>query len=219
MKNTFFLFIIIILFSNCKKDKVNIFNEVYDVEFVGLWSAASHPEDYPSGAHFSPIVAYSHKASLNAIGFGLSATEGVQSMAETGNTDALVKEIEDFRALNIALDKAVGTTINATESTTVQVGVESGKHTVTVFSMIAPSPDWFVAASTSLLDSDDGLWYDYVEVSAQVFDAGTDSAKTFSAANMPNDPKEAVKLITNGPLTNGSDSIVTMAKFIFRRVK
>ena len=203
MKKISLLILIVTVLTACKKDKTSIYDEVYEVEFVGLWSAASHPQDYPSNAHFSPMVGFSHVAGLDAIGQGLSATEGVQSMAETGNTATLIKEIEDYRALNFALDKFTGVSIDGTGTDKAQIGVEGGKHTVSVFSMIAPSPDWFVAASTSLLDPNDGKWYDYVEVSAQVFDAGTDSAKAFTAADMPNDPKEPPQRLNTADIILG----------------
>lgn len=208
-----------IILSSCKKDKINIYEEVYEVEFVSIWSQSSHPTDFPSGAHFSPMAAISHVAGLDVIGVGLLATEGVQIMAETGSTEQLLKEFDDFRVLQYGLDKEVGKSFDVPGNDKIEIGVERGRHNVTVFSMIAPSPDWFVAATTSLVDPSDGLWYDEVTVYATSYDAGTDSGASFSSTDIATNPKEAVRIINSGPLTEGTDSVQYMAKFIFRRIK
>ena len=196
-----------------------MYEEVYEVEFVSLWSQATHPTDYPSGAHFSPMAVLSHAAGLDLIGVGLLATDGVKNMTETGSTEQLEKEFDDYRVLTYALDKEFGKSFDVPGSDKIQIGVERGRHNVTVFSMIAPSPDWFVAASTSLVDPIDGLWYDEVTVYATTYDAGTDSGSGFASENEATDPKEAVRIINTGPLTEGTDSVQNMAKFIFRRIK
>lgn len=213
------LFLLILLSLSCKKDKINIYEEVYEVEFVGTWSAATHPTDFPAGAHFSPMTALSHVAGLDLINLGLLATEGVQNMAETGDNKQLLKEFEDYRSLQYGLDKAEGKSFDSPGNDKIQIGVERGRHNVTVFSMIAPSPDWFVAATTNLVDPKDGLWYDEVVVFANAYDAGTDSGLSFTAENSITEPKEAIKFINSGPLTEGTDSVQGMAKFIFRRIK
>lgn len=217
------LIVIVILLSSvfvsCKKDKLNIYREVYEVEFVGIWSETTHPTDFPAGAHFSPMVALSHVAGLDLIGVGLLATEGVQSMAETGNAELLNIEFDKLRNIQYGLDKETGKSFDTPGSDKIQIGVERGRHNVTIFSMIAPSPDWFVAASTSLVDPKDGLWFDEVTVFATSYDAGTDSGLSFLDTNQATDPKEAVSLLKTGPLTEGTDSVQNMAKFIFRRIK
>lgn len=220
MKQGIILFIITVFFASaCTKDKLNIYEEVYDVEFIGTWSETTHPTDFPSGAHFSPVAAISHVEGLELINVGLSATEGVKSMAETGSTDALEEEFDDYRSLTYALDKATGESFDSPGSYTFQIGVERGRHTVTVFSMIAPSPDWFVAATTSLLDPTDGLWYDEVTVYPSSYDAGTDSGLSFTSVDSITTPQEAISFLNTGPLTEGTDTVQNMAKIIFRRVK
>lgn len=218
-KQIIVLMISSLLFTACKKDKKNIYEEVYEVEISGTWSQSSHPTDFPSDAHFSPIAAISHVDGLDLINVGLSATEGVKNMAETGNTDELEKEFDDYRNLTYALDKEIGESFDSPGSYSFQIGVERGRHNVTLFSMIAPSPDWFIAASTSLLDPIDGFWYDKVTVYPSSYDAGTDSGTTFTSANNATTPQEAISFLKAGPLTEGTDTVQNMAKIIFRRIK
>ena len=219
MKKLIYLLTLLIFANSCSKAKIDKFEEVYEIEMIGNWSATTHPIDFPSNAHFSPLVALSHVAGLDVIGEGLSATEGIKSMAETGNTEQLIKEFIKFQNQNYSIDTAVGKSFSSPGSTKVQIGVKRGYHTVSIFSMLAPSPDWFVAATTSLLDAEDGNWYDKVTVKAKVYDAGTDSGTTFTSANLVTEPKETIHELTTGPLTNGTDSVRNIVTFIFTRVK
>lgn len=210
--------LLLVFATACNKTKFDDFQEVYEVEMVGIWSSATHPTDFPSNAHFSPMVGISHVEALDVIGVGLSATEGIQSMAETGATEILATEFDTYRAQTYALDKFVGESFDSPGTNKMQIGVERGRHNVTVFSMIAPSPDWFVAVSTSLLDPADSEWYDEVTVYATTYDAGTDAGVTFTAADQVSGPIEAVHILETGPLLEGNDTIKNIAKFIFRRL-
>ncbi|MFT4646574.1 MAG: hypothetical protein ACI8ZX_003005 [Planctomycetota bacterium] len=208
----------LLLVTSCSKTKVGQFDEVYEVEMVGIWSSTTHPTDFPSNAHFSPMIGISHIAALDVIGIGLSATEGIKSMAETGATIILDEEFDLFRNQTYSLDKFTGASFDSPGSNKSEIGVERGKHNVTIFSMIAPSPDWFVAVSTSLIDPVDEQWYDEVTVYATSYDAGTDSGVSFASANLVSSPLEGVHIIEEGPLTEGMDTVKNVAKFIFRRV-
>ena len=101
MKYKILFFLSIVSILSCKKDKIDIFQEVYEVEFIGEWNAISHPTNFPTGAHFSPMFGFSHITSLDAIGLGLSATEGIKNMAETGSTAALEDEFLDYQSSNM----------------------------------------------------------------------------------------------------------------------
>lgn len=210
--------IVLLLTTACSKSKLANFQEVYEVEMVGTWSSTSHPTDFPSNAHFSPMIGLSHIEALDVIGVGLSATPGIQLMAETGGTETLEEEFDRFRTQTYSLDKFTGSSFDSPGSDKAQIGVERGRHNVTVFSMIAPSPDWFVAASTSLIDPTDGEWYDEVIVYATSYDAGTDSGTTFSSSDQATSPVEGVHIIVSGPLTESMDTVKNIAKFIFRRL-
>lgn len=206
--------------SACKKEKIERFSVVYEVEFVSTWDATSHPTDFPIDPHFSPFVAVSHLSSSRLFIEGLNASEGLKNVAETGNTDKIKEELEFFVNTGEGLDVIEGNRVNSPgNSNVIQLGMKEGYHYATAVSMIAPSPDWFVSATTSLLDPSDGLWYDEVTSYVISYDAGTDSGTTFTSADNPTDPVEAISYLDNGPLTEGTDTVVNMGYFKFTRIK
>lgn len=220
MKKVFLVPLLLVLLSACKEDKLDQFSVVYEVEFISTWSASTHPTDFPSDAHFSPFVAVSHLSSASLFIEGLDASEGLKDVAETGNTDKINEELQVMMNLGQALDKAQGNSFDSPgNSNKVQLGMREGYQNVTVVSMIAPSPDWFVAATTSLLDPVDGLWYDEVVTHAISYDAGTDSGASFTSANQSTDPVDPVSYLDIGPLTEGTDTVINMAYFKFTRIK
>jgi len=220
MKNVIiYLFIASFFINACSKKKVDKFQEVYDVEMIGNWNNSTHPLDFPTDAHFSSMVGLSHLADLDVIGEGLLATEGIKSMAETGKTKEIIKEFIKFQNQTYSLDTIVGKSFNSPGKAKTQIGVKRGYHTVTVFSMLAPSPDWFVAASTNLIDPVDGKWYDKVIVHAKVYDAGTDNGLTYKAIDEATNPPESIQELNYGPLTNNTDSVRNVVTFIFTRLK
>jgi hypothetical protein len=220
MRNLAYGVFLLILLLSCKKDKLDQFSVVYEVEFISTWSANTHPTDFPSNAHFSPFVATSHLSSANLFIEGLDASDGLKAVAETGNTDKLEEELQVMINLGQAIDKVKGSSFDSPgNSGKFQLGMREGYQNVTVVSMIAPSPDWFVAATTSLLDPVDGLWYDEVIANAVSYDVGTDSGNTFTSANLATAPVAPISYLDIGPLTEGQDTVINMGYFKFTRIK
>ena len=62
---------------------------------------------------------------------------------------------------------------------------------VSVVSMIAPSPDWFISAHNVTL-FENGRWTERKTVDAVLYDAGTDSGITFTARNNDTNPPEPI---------------------------
>jgi len=74
----------------------------YQVKFTGQWTAEMFPVDYPENAHWSPLVGATHKT-YDAFWYrkGL-ATPGVQEVAETGNPQTLIEELDNDMYLSSA---------------------------------------------------------------------------------------------------------------------
>lgn len=213
-------FLLLTVLGACEKDKFDRFSVVYEVEYISTWDANSHPTDFPADPHLSPFVAFCHLSSYRLFVPGLDASEGLKDVAETGNTSILDEELTRSINLGQALDKVTGNRVNSPGTSEVfQLGMREGYQNVTVVSMIAPSPDWFVSTTTSLLDQTDGLWYDEVISHVVAYDAGTDSGLTFTSSDAPTNPVEPIAFIDNGPLTEGQDTVINMGYFKFTRVK
>jgi len=164
----------------------------YEIYFDAAWSAETHPADYDASAHFSPFIVYGHSDSPNALIFRENefATAGMEQMAETGATDVLVGEIEAIIAAGDANDYIKGSRIDSPGTSSGKFGFSQILNQVTFVSMIAPSPDWFVAATTILFQ--DGRWVEELTLDLISYDSGTDSGASLTAADADTQPREAI---------------------------
>ncbi|MCZ0936178.1 MAG: spondin domain-containing protein [Gemmatimonadetes bacterium] len=164
----------------------------YRVVFEATWSASTHPTNFPGGAHFSPLIGAVHKAGVTFWARDGIATPGVESMAETGGTSTLTAEIQAQIPGN-ALAVVNGSGIRSPGSTTIQaITLREEFPLVTLVTMIAPSPDWFVGVSGLSLRDDEGNWIEELEVVLYPYDAGTDSGPNYTSANDDTQPKEPI---------------------------
>ena len=182
----------------------------YTVTFTGAWTAEATPGGVPDGAHFSPLIGGVHNADVAFLEAGGTATPGIESMAERGRTATLTEEIQTAgaNALSI-LRKESGP--GATASDTFEAVTVTADHPrITLLSMIAPSPDWFVGVfGLSLLDAE-GNWADALTVNLYPWDAGTEEGDDFSfdnAATVP--PGTIVSLRGTGRFSDAPIATLT----------
>lgn len=157
---------------------------VYTVEYDVTWSESTHPATLPPGPHVSPIVIVSHMSENDLFASGGQATEGMEMMAETGATPVLEDEIAANPSI---LNSAVGTRIDAPGSKTLEITLDREHSLLSAVSMLAPSPDWFVAVNSVEL-FEDGRWLEGLELAVRPYDAGTDSGSTFTADDLDTSP-------------------------------
>ena len=155
----------------------------YTITFTGAWTAEATPGGVPDGAHFSPLIGGVHNADVAFLEAGGQATPGIESMAERGRTATLTEEIKAAGANALSVlrkDSGPG----ATASDTFEAVTVTADHPrITLLSMIAPSPDWFVGVfGLSLLDAE-GNWADALTVNLYPWDAGTEEGDDFSFDN------------------------------------
>jgi hypothetical protein len=87
---------------------------------------------------------------------------------------------------------------------------------VTLCSMVAPSPDWFVGVSgLSLLEN--GEWVKNLTVSLLPYDAGTDSGVTFRSPDAVTVPRGVVTSLTGFPVSTDGN-VLPFGTFTFRRL-
>jgi hypothetical protein len=152
----------------------------YAVTFQGSWSMATHPLEFPSGAHFSGLIGATHGADYAIFLDGGSATEGLERLAEGGRHSPLDQEIK------AAIQAGTAGALIETGSIKPVPGKVEGifeiddKHpTVSLVAMIAPSPDWFTGVSVDLMEN--GQWVAEKTVTVFAWDAGTDVGTTYQA--------------------------------------
>lgn len=185
----------------------------YEVVFDATWSAVTHPDDFPTGsAHFSPLVGATHDATITLWEAGGLATPGIEAMAELGATGPLIGEIEEPIAVGAAASTVLGGGVGRSPGTaSARFEIDFPHPRVTLVTMIAPSPDWFVGVSGLEL-AQDGTWIDELSVDLHPYDAGTDDGATFLAPNADSDPQRPIQRITGFPFAGAPP----LGRFTFR---
>lgn len=158
----------------------------YRVVFESSWSPQTHPTaNFPSNAHFSPLIGGVHNANVSFWTSGGLASAGIEAMAELGATGALSAEVQTAidaaDALAIVQGNGLGTSTGTVSIE--QLLVNTNFPLVTLTSMIAPSPDWFVGVSGLSLLDEQGQWVQERQVVLFPYDAGTDSGSGYTAVD------------------------------------
>ena len=168
---------------------------VYTVTFKGDWSTSVTPGGVPSGAHFSRLIGGIHSDAVTFLESGGTASAGVESMAEVGGWTGLQGEVQD--AGTVALNVLSGDTdfISPTTSRTLTATLTTEHPRITLVTMVAPSPDWFVGVSGLPLLDADGLWLRSHEVNLYPWDAGTEDGSEFSLNNLATSPQGVITSI------------------------
>lgn len=168
----------------------------YRVTFNATWSARTHPQNFPSNPHFSGLVGATHHGDVRIWQTGEVASDGVELMAETGGKGTLLHEIEHLIEDGDAYGELSGGGLPTSPgAVSLEFDAVSTHPFVTLVSMVAPSPDWFVGVSALTLMAE-GAWRERVEVQLRVYDAGTDDGTVFTAANADTDPAAPITALT-----------------------
>jgi len=188
----------------------------YTVTFTATWSAATHPVDYPSNPHFSALVGATHDTSVVFWANDELATAGIQDMAERGRTSPLSEEVDTAIIDGTARFKLIGDGIGISPgSVSLEITVSAEHPLITLVSMIAPSPDWFVGVAGLPLH-DGESWADSVTVDLYGWDAGTDDGITYASANVPSNPHIPIYPLIDGMFKVG-DVVPPLGTFTFVR--
>ena len=188
---------------------------VYTVTFEGQWTTEATPGGVPSGAHFSRLVGGVHNADVVFVEDEIrTASPGIESMAETGGTTTLKAEIAAAGDNHLSVLEGANNSILATASESLTgVTLTTDHPRVTLLTMVAPSPDWFVGVSgLSMLDNLGG-WRESRTVELHPFDAGTEEGAEFSLTNDGTDPHERIGSL----LGKGKFSAEPIATLTFQR--
>ena len=186
----------------------------YEVTFESTWSAATHPNNFPSNPHFSGLIGATHDSSVSFWKEGEFASAGIQNVAEKGSKNPFNNEIDAALAAQTAFTKLSGGGIGTSPgSVSLTFQVSNEYPLVTLVSMIAPSPDWFVGVSGLSL-YENGEWVSEKVVELYLYDAGTDSGTDFTSRDVVTTPPVVIARIDESVL-QGSN--VPYGTFTFTR--
>ena len=185
----------------------------YTVTFEATWSAATHPVSFPTNPHFSGLIGGTHNADLVVWQLGSPASPGIKDMAELGAKSPLDTEIEAAIQSGTAWRVLSGSGINPSPaSVSLTFEIHADFPLISLVSMIAPSPDWFVGVSSiSLVEN--GVWVDQKMFDLKPYDAGTDNGVIYTSANSATIPPEPISRIDTSPF----DLNQVLGTFTFER--
>ncbi len=189
----------------------------YQLTFEATWSAVTHPTDFPPNPHFSGLIGAAHSPGVRLWQVGERASPGIKNMAETGGKSSLDGEIDTLIEAGDACVKISGGGINPSPGVvTLVFAVSQDCPAVSVVTMIAPSPDWFVGVSAlNLLE--DGAWVDQKVVELFPYDAGTDSGASYTSPDLPTEDPDAIFRIETDPLL-ADGRVPSLGTFTFTRL-
>jgi len=191
----------------------------YQVLFNASWSRETHPEEFPASAQWSGLVGGAHNNAVHFWRAGETASEGIRLMAERGRQSNLLDEVNAAISAGTAAFTLAGGGIGISPgsvSLTFPQPMRRDFPLVTLCSMVAPSPDWFVAVDgLSLIEN--GEWAEEKTVTLFGYDAGTDSGASFTSPDLVTAPRGVDTRFTGFPaLVNGE--IVPFGTFTFTRL-
>ncbi len=172
---------------------------LYRITLRTDWTAQNFATQFPANRHFSGLVGATHDATVQFWADDGVASLGIQRMAELGQKTALLDEVATAQRAGSADAALSGGGIPVTAS---QVSLEvtlSQRHPLlTLVSMVAPSPDWFVGVAGEPLFKD-GAWLAQLTLALEVYDAGTDSGASFASADLVSAPRGRIVPVSSAP--------------------
>jgi len=175
-------------------------NARYKLTFNAVWSMQTHPNEFPASAHFSGLIGMTHNGNAMLFAKGETASDGIKNMAETGSKNPLEAEIQNFISNGTGFTLISGGGIGSSPGeVSLEFDIIISHSLVSVVSMLAPSPDWFIAVSNIDLFGNDG-WVTSKTITVNIYDAGTDNGATFSSPDDPTIPRVPIFEITTPSL-------------------
>ncbi len=138
-------------------------------------------------------------------------------MAEFGRTNPLDTEIRAAIGGGAAEALYIGPAIDKSPATAMMdITVSQRYPLVTLVSMIAPSPDWFVGvAGLPLFENEQ--WIGERRVELDPWDAGTDNGVTYFSPDAVTTPFAPISRIVTAPLSP-SGVVTSLGAFVFTRI-
>lgn len=215
MKKITLVFIISLLYFNGVLAQ-SIAN--YDIAVTTIWNSTNHTS-VPENAHWSALAGATHKNQNDILEFGVTAplTNGIKDIAETGATANFKAEINTQITAGNAnqyLEKGFSPSAgNNSNSTITNVSVSENFPLITLVSMVAPSPDWFIAVNSLNLRSGNNSinngWKASFTIDVFVYDAGTDNGTNYGSSNVESAPRQPISMVTGFPINGNKMATIT----------
>ncbi|TBN04731.1 T9SS type A sorting domain-containing protein [Hyunsoonleella flava] len=211
-KTTSFIYLLLFLF-NCSLFSQSTAN--YTITVSTIWNAGDHTS-IPNDPHWSPLSGATHKNMNDILTFGAPAplTDGIKDIAERGVTSNFQSEINGNSNANQYLQ--AGFSPRQAEDSVAElssVTVSEDFPYITLVSMVAPSPDWFIAVNSENLRSGNPSvnngWKATFTIDMFAYDAGTDSGTDYESGNSVTNPRENITMVSGAPINGNKMGTIT----------
>ncbi len=184
----------------------------YDIALTTTWNATEH-SSVPGNAHWSDLIGATHNTANEFVEIGQNASLGIKNVAETGNNVAITSEINDAIGAGDA-DKLLQDGFSPFDAISsagfTDVSIDEAFPLITLVSMVAPSPDWFIAINSLNLRNDTNTgWKDSFTIDVFAYDAGTDSGTDYTSSDSATVPADPVSMITGFPINGNKMATIT----------
>jgi len=169
----------------------------YRLTFDAIWSAETHPQNFPGNPHFSGLVGAVHNEQVRFWESAQIASAGIQRMAETGSKATLLAEVDTAINAGSALSSINGGGVGSSPgSTSVEFVVTQDYPEITITSMLAPSPDWFIGLHNYSLFYN-GEFLESATIDLILYDSGSDNGLQYTSANDATDPLSPISRVSS----------------------
>ena len=186
----------------------------YDISVTTIWNTTDHTS-IPSDPHWSPLVGATHKNLNDILEFGVVApmTDGIKDVAERGSNSKFMSEINTNSNADQYLQSGFSPRAANNSVASLNVNVNEDFPYITLVSMVAPSPDWFIAVNSENLRSGNNLinngWKDTYIVDVITYDSGTDNGIDYEAANFVSIPRQPIAMVSGAPVNGNKMGTLT----------
>lgn len=189
----------------------------YELSFEARWTSAL---PRPGNAHFTTVVGATHNDTLSLFEVGGSASPGVEHVAEIGFTTTIQNEIITHITAGTADQLVLGTDgfISPEETDTFLINVNSSHPLLSLLTMIAPTPDWFVGINSLSLVDPAGNWIPQIVLDLNSYDAGTEDGTGLSLNNPATNPQSVIALLDTAEPTGALFGAGSIARLTITQV-
>lgn len=222
MKAIWFSLFTSLLILSCKKDNttgsIPPFSEAkYSIEITGKWKSPEFA--VPGGVHFTTILGMIHNNGVYLWKENFKASLGVENVAESGNPNPILSEIDSAIATGKASSLIAITAPAPTGITRSNIYCNSNYSYISFETMIAPTPDWFTGISGFNL-FENKKWISDTTINLYAFDAGTEDGDVFGYYNPETMPQQNIRMLTPqtaSVLANGNSILAPIATIRFTK--
>lgn len=187
----------------------------YKLTFNATWSKNTHPKNFPSGPHFSPLIGGVHNDKTSIWKKGEISSAGMESMAETGSVSSISRIMKNDNNINSTIK---GSLLNPSpKMLSLTFKIYKNHPYLSIVSMLAPSPDWFVGINSLKLLDESNNWIMEKIIDLKLYDAGTDSGTRFTSSNSDTNPKEPIKELSDKENTDFENGKPFVGQFIITK--